>query len=244
MNRYTKSFSITFIVYLFVIASIIFNANILSSDDFAKENILKIQTINQTQIAQVQKIVPPKIEQQKSEPKQIKPEPIKQEIVPTKIPQEVIEIPKQPKPILAEETPKQVQQAIKEVSKSQVVEYQKPTQIAVATKITEPKQVIMQEVKIDNTPIKQKFFAELKQKINSNKFYPQNARRRGVEGVVEVKFEILSSGQIGAINIISGNQIFFQSAKDAIESSFPMAIPAQIKDNLGFVTVSLEYRLL
>ena len=243
MNRYTKSFSITFIVYLFVFASIILNANILSQNEFPKENILKIQTITQTQIAQVQKIEP-KIEQPISRPKQIKPEPIKQEIAPTKIHQEVVEIPKQPKQILAEETPKQTQSIIKEAPKPQVVENQKPTQIEVATKIAEPKQVIIQEVKIDNTAIKQKFFSELKQKINSNKFYPQNAKRRGIEGIVEVKFEILSSGQIGTINIISGNQIFFQSTKEAIESSFPMAIPAQIKDNLGFVTVSLEYKLL
>ena len=235
MNRYTHSFSITSVLYALIFIFVFINAKSFNIDKTKEENILKIQTITETKIATIQKIQPHKIQQ-----KIAKPEPIKQEIVQPMIAKPIIETPKPLKQEVVEEKPIITQNIPKEVAKQQVVEQPKQTPIVAAPKIVEHKQ----EIKVDNTPIKQQFFAKLKEKINSNKSYPQNARRRGIEGVVEVKFEILSSGQVGTISILSGNQIFFQSIKDAIESSFPMAIPTQIKDNLGFVTLRLEYKLL
>ena len=239
MNRYTHSFSITSVLYALIFIFVFINAKSFNIDKTKEENILKIQTITETKIATIQKIQPHKIQQ-----KIAKPEPIKQEIVQPMIAKPIIETPKPSKQEVIEEKTIITQNIPKEVVKQQVVEQPKQTPIVVAPKIVEHKVEHKQEIKVDNTPIKQQFFAKLKEKINSNKSYPQNARRRGIEGVVEVKFEILSSGQVGTISILSGNQIFFQSIKDAIESSFPMAIPTQIKDNLGFVTLRLEYKLL
>jgi TonB family protein len=69
---------------------------------------------------------------------------------------------------------------------------------------------------------KQIFLADLIKRINSNKSYPHTARRRSVEGTVEVEFIIQADGNVKDIKLISGKRVFKESVLQAIKRSFPV----------------------
>lgn len=72
------------------------------------------------------------------------------------------------------------------------------------------------------------FIANLVERINSNKSYPNMARRRAIEGSIEVKFKILSDGDVREIEIVNGKSVFKKSAVQAIDRSFPMKIDSKL----------------
>ena len=75
---------------------------------------------------------------------------------------------------------------------------------------------------------KQLFIADLMKRINSNKSYPHTARRRCIQGVVEIKFIILADGSVKHINMIYGKDIFEKSAIQAIKRSFPVNVDTSL----------------
>jgi periplasmic protein TonB len=75
---------------------------------------------------------------------------------------------------------------------------------------------------------REEFIQHLIQKINSNKSYPNMARRRGIEGVLDIKFHILSNGHVKGIEIISGRSIFKKATLQAIQRSFPIKVDSSL----------------
>lgn len=59
---------------------------------------------------------------------------------------------------------------------------------------------------------KNQFLANIRAKINKNKFYPRIAKKRRMQGSVKVKFTILRSGKVGHISVL-GPKVFHSSAK-------------------------------
>ncbi len=87
------------------------------------------------------------------------------------------------------------------------------------------------------------FIKHLIHKINSNKSYPHTARRRGIEGLVDVKFKILSDGNVEDIKIISGRSIFKKSAIQAITRSFPISVKTSFFDFPREFKIKISYIL-
>jgi len=89
---------------------------------------------------------------------------------------------------------------------------------------------------------KNAFLAAIRQKINRAKSYPRVAQRRGLQGVVTVRFTILPNGRVGNI-VLSGPRIFYASARKAVESAFPVNPKKATLRLPASVTLSLHYKL-
>lgn len=99
---------------------------------------------------------------------------------------------------------------------------------------------------VDKDVLKSKqdlFLAHLVEKINANKTYPNNARRRGVEGNVEVKFNLYSDGSVNYIKLISGQSIFEKATFEAISKSFPVSVDSTLFDFPKELKITIAYVL-
>lgn len=204
MRRYLLSFIITSLLYVSAIASVVYMLNSDKNYDDKNVKAEKIQKVNFTIITQEEK---PTVVKKKSKPK---PKIIKKKIL--KIPE-----PEQ-KPIKEQKK----QEEIKEPQKFQ----EKIVKKQVVSTNTTDKKVCADKVKAK----KELFITNLIKKINSNKFYPHTARRRGIEGSIEVGFNILIDGSVDNINMISGKKIFKKSAISAISKSFPVDVDLALFD--------------
>lgn len=88
-----------------------------------------------------------------------------------------------------------------------------------------------------------KFLAHLVERINRNKSYPKRARRRGIEGSVEVGFQVFADGSVDNIILITGRKVFKRSAFEAISKSFPIEVDSTIFDFPKEFKVTLAYVL-
>ncbi len=115
-----------------------------------------------------------------------------------------------------------------------------PQPVVAAAPIAAPKP----EVKPDNGSEKRALLASLRSTIQNNLRYPSAARRRGMEGDVNVRFTLLSGGAIGSVSILSGESIFHNAAKAAVESASGIAIPKSLADDLPLeINLGLEFNL-
>lgn len=93
-----------------------------------------------------------------------------------------------------------------------------------------------------NSANKNRFLSMIRQKINRHKSYPKIARRRGMQGVVKVRFTILANGRVGNISV-NGPKVFHRSARKAIENAFPVntkSVPVSLPKT---VSLTLRYQL-
>lgn len=76
-------------------------------------------------------------------------------------------------------------------------------------------------------------------KINRAKYYPEMARRQGVEGAPKVAFSILEDGKVSQVKIVesSGNEILDNAAMEAIRNSTPLPFYPQP------ITIAVRYSL-
>lgn len=77
--------------------------------------------------------------------------------------------------------------------------------------------------------------------LDRHKFYPRSARRRHVEGKVEVSFDLLTNGQIINLHTLSGHPVLQKAAMDSIYSALPM--PARPEALLALNTMKIEYSM-
>ncbi len=85
------------------------------------------------------------------------------------------------------------------------------------------------------------YLARLLAHIDSHKFYPRAARRRGQEGDVHVMFYLLQDGGIRALEISGDNRQLCEAAKHAVQAALPQ-LPAPINLHEQ-VTLSMQFRL-
>jgi len=90
---------------------------------------------------------------------------------------------------------------------------------------------------------KKHFLENVRLKIDKNKYYPRIARKKGIEGIVEVRFRILSNGNVSHISV-SGPKVFYTSAKEAVKNAFPISIKNMPLSLVGdYVTIPLKYTI-
>lgn len=231
--RYLGSFFITLVLYASAITTLFYTMNSSFSSNTKKEikeEIVKISLV-ETPVKEIKKELKKEekkvIEKEKEEEikKTEKPK-IKQKTEKPKIKKEKIK---------KEEIKKEVK---KEVIKTQEKTLKQPT---VSEK---PLQNIEKPVtKIDTTFIKEQFFSLVKNKIDSNKEYPNSARRRGIEGSIKVKFQITKEGNVKDISILSGKKIFHKAVLNAINNSFPIKIPKELNSFPLYINLELKFNL-
>lgn len=86
---------------------------------------------------------------------------------------------------------------------------------------------------------KKQFLATVKQAIKKHIIYPEAARRRNIQGDVEVDFVLLPNGSFGNIRITSGHSVFHRAVIDAIERTkvtppSSMPLPLELSFTLTF----------
>lgn len=107
-----------------------------------------------------------------------------------------------------------------------------------------PPATVEKKAKPDVNAAKKSFFAALRGKIQHQLRYPAAARRRGMEGDVNIRFVLESSGSIHDIDIRQGEAIFHDAAKMAVASASGITIPEVLSETLPTqIDLVLEFRL-
>lgn len=238
MSHYIKSLFISIFLYVSIFALAIFAFE--ESEQFCKDNSQQKKN-SRVCIAMVEQITTP-IE--KKPPVEKKPEPLKKEQ------KKVVK-----KPLPKKELP--VEKALKQ----EIVPVEKPEPQEVVEEIVESEQEVAQEEQLLPQEVIQKtqtqtqekeddlkarqdlFLAHLVERINSNKTYPNTARRRAVEGDVKMAFHIVADGSVENIEMLSGKKIFKKSAYEAIAKSFPIDVDTTLFHFPKEFTITIAYIL-
>jgi len=158
-------------------------------------------------------------------------------------------IPEITKPITpTKETP---QQKVIEFSEAQPIEETQQTEkIAEAEAITEQlaatteqpldttKQLNNLTAALTNQPpgIPQaEYRSQIIELINANKSYPNTARRRGIQGNVDISFTVTNDGSVINLECHGDAKILSRSACDAIKKALPFPAPEKQPLQLSFV---------
>ncbi|WP_373028898.1 energy transducer TonB [Sulfurovum sp.] len=182
------------------------------------------------QMEQVEEIEQPIVEEETLvekepvvEPEIIKEEPeVKEEVIPEPIVQKII-----PKPV------------VKEVKKKPKVKKKVKKKIA---KKTQPRLKASSRKSQRSTAEKNKFLDNIRTKINKHKSYPRIAKKRGMQGTVNVKFTILGNGKVGNISV-SGPKVFHNSARNAVKSAFPINVNNAPISLPKSINITLRYQI-
>jgi protein TonB len=169
--------------------------------------------------------MPKKIEKK---PKKVIKKPKKKRVIPKKVVK-----PKPKKVEVVKAVKEQEVQKPKEEIK-EVVE--KPTP-------TPPKTTKRVEAVVDSEAIKREYIAYLQREISRSLQYPRGARRRGVEGVVTVSFQLLRDGSISDIEILSSsNSILSRGAIKTLNILSLRDLPKELSQPIVF-KVPIEFKL-
>lgn len=251
MNRYSKSFLLSFGLYFVIFLALLFSSQVVVLNNKTVDNSLKVAIYTEEQVSleppmekkevviKKQQIIEPTI---KPEPKVEKP--IEKQV--EKIVERVVEKPiEQVKRVEVETKIPQKSEVNNQllVSKQPLPITQTVTIQKQATEKTPPK-VVTTEINTQETLAKKKqYFTLVKNTIEKYKYYPQNALRRGIECDMKVKFTISSMGQLVSLELIEGNKIFHNSVKDAIEKSFPLLPPKNLLSENEVLSLVISYTI-
>ncbi|OGQ88299.1 MAG: hypothetical protein A2512_03060 [Deltaproteobacteria bacterium RIFOXYD12_FULL_56_24] len=72
---------------------------------------------------------------------------------------------------------------------------------------------------------RKRYLAGLLAHIEAHKFYPLAARRRRLEGTVQVRFTLEAGGMISNLEVSDGEPILEQAALEAVEHAMPLPAP-------------------
>jgi len=241
-HRYKVSFSLTTLIYI----SLFLTYLVFLGEHFVVSQKEKDKTINLS----LSQFSPEVIEQPAEEPVVEKEEPVVEdvpepepepevvepEIIPEPLPEPVIEEKPVPEPVVVkkvEPKPKPKKVIKKKIKKKKVVKKRKKASRASSKRATSSR--------IDPNK-KSRFLANIRAKINRAKSYPRIAQRRGMQGVVKVKFTILKNGHVGNITI-RGPKVFQNSARSAVKKAFPINVKNAPLRLPTTVNLSLRYKL-
>jgi len=90
---------------------------------------------------------------------------------------------------------------------------------------------------------RQSYLAELLSHIESHKHYPRSARRRHIEGVVQVSFRLLPEGQIDGLKVAGKRRVLQQASRNAVVASLPVPSPPKELDLPLSINFSMAFVL-
>ncbi len=204
---------------------------------FQSEVVTSVEQVEQEEIEEVKEIEKPIVEE---EPVVEEKPVVEPEIIKEPIPEEEPEVKEEliPEPLVQKVIPKPI---VKEVKKKP-----KPKAKKKIRKKTAKKKQSRQKASSRGSNIspaqKNKFLANIRTKINKHKSYPRIAKKRGMQGTVNVEFTILSNGNVGNISV-SGPKVFHQSARNAVESAFPVNVKNAPITLPKSINITLRYQI-
>ncbi|MCI0500173.1 MAG: energy transducer TonB [Epsilonproteobacteria bacterium] len=260
MNRYTKSFLFSFGLYFFIFVALVVSSKSIILNDKIANNSVQIALYTPQIITQEPKLQQKRIikDEQKFIKSEIKTEQkIEKQIEKIIQPQieKLIEKPIEKiveKPI--EQITKKVDVETKVQQKSDIDNHPVVTKqplpiiqtVAIQKQVSESisQKIVINESHLQETLTKKKqYFALIKNTIEKHKYYPHNALKRGIECDIKVKFIISPMGQLLSLELIEGNKIFHNSAKEAIEKSFPLLPPKNILSENETLSLTISYTI-
>lgn len=218
MNRYFTSFFIVLTIY----ATLAFGAFYVFKDNLKVlhkelEKTEKI-SLNQIHFTKPKELVEPvKKEQKKIIKKEI---PKKKIIEKTKPIEKKLIQKKEPEKVVKETVSKQVDKSIEKVHKNIIKNEDK------VSKTPQKKKPLVNDDKDLKKEYIDRNLALIISLIKQNITYPSIARKRNIQGVVEVKFSISQNGEVKNIEILSGHKFLRKATIKAIENAsqnFPKA---------------------
>ena len=87
------------------------------------------------------------------------------------------------------------------------------------------------------------YLDELANYIEASKYYPRIARARGIDGDIEVSFELLSNGEINFLKTSGGPGILREAAEASISRALPLPIPPETVQCPMQVSYVLQYQI-
>ena len=232
--RHFTAYTITALVYFVIVFAIYYSQNhhFVSSKE-TQEKVIQMSL--STFVPEVPKeIVEEVIEEPVVEP-EVKEEPIVEDVIPEPIIEKVVEKPVVKKVINKPKLKKKVlkKKIVKKkpIKKRKLKNRKKTKQTSVAKKSTKRKKTKAN-----------KSWPELQAKINKNKMYPRIAIKRRMEGLVEIKFTISSTGKVTILSQ-KGRKVFYKSARRAVEKSFPINPTKAPIELPSTITLKLHYVL-
>jgi len=91
--------------------------------------------------------------------------------------------------------------------------------------------------------IKQQYLSRILSMIQSHKHYPYSARRRHIEGDIQVSFLVDKQGHINELHITGGSSVLRSSTQLAIEDSLPFPMPSGLLLQPMHSRFIMQYRL-
>jgi len=245
--RHFTAYTITAVAYLLVIGFIYYTqSHHFVSSETPKESVIKmslsqfVPEVVTPPEPKVEKVVEPIVEPEpvvEKEPEVIKeiiPEPVVKKITP-----KVVQKVEKKKPVKKEKKKKKKATHKKSIHKKSIKK--KVSKKKTSQKKTSKRQASTQQNHSSKAE-KNKFWNALRRKIDSHKFYPRIAKKRGMEGIVKVKFTILANGNVGHITV-KGPKVFHNSAKNAVKSTFPISVKKAPITFPTSINITLRYQM-
>jgi len=245
-HRYKISFLLTTLFYVLALAGyfVYIKNQHFSIEEKPKEKVvtLALSKFIPPEPEIIEPVVEEVVEPEPEPPKVIEPEP--KVIEPVPLPPEPIIEEKpvmEPNPIVKKVVKKPVQKK-KKKKKLLKKKRKKKTGKKIVKKNLHKKFTAKSTPSRVNPAKKSQFLARLRAKINRAKSYPRIAQKRGMQGVVKIRFSILTNGHVGHIEI-SGPKVFHASARSAVKSAFPISTKNAPFSLPTTVNLSLRYQL-
>jgi protein TonB len=73
--------------------------------------------------------------------------------------------------------------------------------------------------------VRQHYLARLAAHLEAHKFYPDAARKRGLEGAVQIAFEVRAGGETGELQLSGGHKMLHQAAAETVRRAMPLPPP-------------------
>jgi protein TonB len=87
------------------------------------------------------------------------------------------------------------------------------------------------------------YLGQLLAHIEEHKFYPRAARRRGVQGVIQVSFLLHENGQVSALMLEDGHEVLRKAAEEAVQAALPLPQPPSDVACPLRVSFGMEFKL-
>ena len=119
-----------------------------------------------------------------------------------------------------------------------------PAPVSVATAPPPPSGAELQAAALLREQQQNEYLRRLMGHIERHKFYPQAARRRGLQAVVKIGFELLADGQIKNLRIAEGHKLLRSAAEEAVSRALPLPRPPESVATPLAINFSMAYQLM